>query len=139
MFLAVQGTSVGGFQMPEDYAQMLRRQLGYSDVGGAVDADAGPVGDVVPMPASELLLTEVSAYGDLHFQIIGPIPHDFLKSVGITLPTAYGFRVAREFNLGNPGSSLPAFLRRRRRRGWRCGWRSMDSACRLRHFLERCA
>ena len=34
MFLAVQGQSVAGYDMPDDYAQELRKQLGYRDVGG---------------------------------------------------------------------------------------------------------
>ena len=110
MFLAVQGKSVGGSQMPEDYAQQLRWELGYRDVGAAADLAKDPEGAAVPMPDTELLLTEISRYGDLQFQIVGPIPHDFLKSVGITLPNAYGFRVEREFTLGDPGSSLSAFL-----------------------------
>ena len=34
MFLSVQGQSVAGIDMPDDYAQELRKQLGYRDVGG---------------------------------------------------------------------------------------------------------
>ena len=81
MFLSVQGQSVGGVAMPDDYAQELRKQLGYRDVGG--DGHKGE--EEVPEQAVEFELTEVDAYGNLGFSIEGPVPKDFLADFGITM------------------------------------------------------
>lgn len=95
MFLAVQGKSVGGADMPPDYAQDLRKQLGYRDVGGTPGASEGGEID----EATELWLTEIRDLGNLDFQIDGPMPTEFLRAVGVTLPSSYGFSVVREFSL----------------------------------------
>ena len=104
MFLAVQGKSIGGFEMPPDYAQDLRKQLGYRDVGDADDAD------YLDADVSELWLMEVREFGNLDFQIRGDVPQAFLRSVGVSLPSSYGFSVAREFSLGDIDKNLPKFL-----------------------------
>lgn len=104
MFLAVQGKSVGGFEMPPDYAQDLRQQLGYRDVGDADDPD------FVDSDATELWLMEVREFGNLDFQIRGDVPQALLRSVGVSLPSSYGFSVAREFSLGDIDKNLPQFL-----------------------------
>jgi superfamily II DNA or RNA helicase len=106
VFLAVQGKSIGGQEMPSDYAQDLRRQLGYRDVGGAVAEGPGDEAEI----GSELWLTAVREYGHLDFQIHGEVPHAFLRSVGIALPNNYGFSVAREFSLVSAQTSLAKFL-----------------------------
>jgi superfamily II DNA or RNA helicase len=106
VFLAVQGKSIGGQEMPSDYAQDLRRQLGYRDVGGAVAEGPGDEAEI----GSELWLTAVREYGHLDFQIHGEVPHAFLRSVGIALPNHYGFSVAREFSLVSAQTSLAKFL-----------------------------
>lgn len=106
MFLAVQGKSMGGHEMPPDYAQDLRKQLGYRDVGGVASTEAG----AEPELATELWLMEVRAFGNLDFQIHGAVPQDFLRSVGVTLPNSYGFSVEREFSLGDANSNLAKFL-----------------------------
>ncbi|MGC6424354.1 MAG: SNF2-related protein [Lentimonas sp.] len=105
-FLAVQGKSVGNFEMPSDYAQDLRRQLGYRDVGGA-SADDGNGGTET---LTELWLNEVREFGNLDFEIHGEVPHDFLRSVGVSLPNNYGFSVAREFSLGDIDKNFTDFL-----------------------------
>jgi non-specific serine/threonine protein kinase len=106
VFLAVQGKSMGGHEMPPDYAQDLRKQLGYRDVGGVASvADSADT-----EPSTELWLTEVREFGHLDFQIHGAVPHEFLRSVGVTLPNSYGFSVAREFSLGATDASLAKFL-----------------------------
>jgi hypothetical protein len=106
MFLSVQGISVGGYEMPDDYAQELRKQLGYRDVGGG-----GHKGEIeVAEAAVEFLLTEVDSYGGLGFTIEGPVPKGFLASFGILLVSSYGFRISREFTLTNPEQKLEAFL-----------------------------
>ena len=106
MFLSVQGISVGGYAMPDDYAQELRKQLGYRDVGGG-----GHKGEIeVAEAAVEFLLTEVDSYGGLGFTIEGPVPKGFLASFGILLVSSYGFRISREFTLTNPEQKLEAFL-----------------------------
>jgi len=108
MFLCVQGTSMGGLTMPDDYAQELRKQLGYRDVGGS-----GHKGEVeVPEQAVEFLLFEVDNYGNLGFSIEGPVPKDFLASFGIVLASSYGFRLSREFVLANPEAKLGKFLKK---------------------------
>jgi len=106
MFLCVQGVSVGGLAMPDDYAQELRKQLGYRDVGG--DGHKGEV--EVPEQAVEFQLTEVDQYGTLGFSIEGPVPKGFLSSCGIVLASSYGFRLSREFVLTNPEEKLSNFL-----------------------------
>ena len=106
VFLAVQGKSMGGHEMPSDYAQDLRKLLGYRDVGG-VAADADSAEDE---SSTELWLMEVREYGHLDFQINGAVPNAFLRSVGITLPNSYGFSVAREFSLGDAETTLAKFL-----------------------------
>lgn len=107
MFLSVQGLSVGGYAMPDDYAQELRKQLGYRDVGGS-----GHKGEAqVPEQVVEFLLTEVDALGGLGFTIEGVVPKSFLSSFGIILDSSYGFRLSREFTLVNPEQKLARFLR----------------------------
>ena len=65
VFLAVQGKSMGGHEMPSDYAQDLCKLLGYRDVGGvAADADSAEAES-----STELWVTEVREYGHLDFQI----------------------------------------------------------------------
>ncbi len=106
MFLSVQGMSVGGYAMPDDYAQELRKQLGYRDVGGS-----GHKGEVeVPEQTVELLLTEVHKNGGLGFTIEGAVPKTFLSQFGIQLSSSYGFRLSREFTLDDPEKSLGEFL-----------------------------
>ncbi|MGJ8653987.1 MAG: SNF2-related protein [Opitutaceae bacterium] len=112
MYLAVQGKSVGSFEMPDDYAQDLRQQLGYRDVGGDT-ADGG--GDV--FEDTELWLMEVRDYGNLDFQIRGEVPQDFLREVGVTLPSSYGFSVAREFSLGDVSKTFAQFLEKAKAAG----------------------
>lgn len=108
MFLSVQGQTVGGYAMPDDYAQELRKQLGYRDVGGG-----GHKGEVeAPEAAVEFLLSEVDAYGGLGFTIEGPVPKGFLSSFGIVLASSYGFRLSREFTLTNPEQKLGDFLKK---------------------------
>jgi non-specific serine/threonine protein kinase len=108
MFLSVQGQTVGGYAMPDDYAQELRKQLGYRDVGGG-----GHHGEVeAPEAAVEFFLTEVDAYGGLGFTIEGPVPKGFLSSFGIALASTYGFRLSREFTLTNPEKKLGDFLKK---------------------------
>ncbi|MGZ0709067.1 DEAD/DEAH box helicase [Coraliomargarita sp. W4R53] len=106
MFLSVQGVSVGGQSMPDDYAQELRKQLGYRDVGG--DGHQGEV--EVPQPAVEFQLMEVDNNGNLGFGIEGSVPKDFLSSFGIVLASSYGFRLSREFVLNDPEEQLVRFL-----------------------------
>ena len=108
MFLSVQGISVGGYEMPDDYAQELRKQLGYRDVGG--DGHKGEV--EVPESAVEFMLTEVDSLGGLGFTIEGSVPTSFLNSFGIQLVSAYGFRLSREFTLSSPEQKLEPFLRK---------------------------
>ena len=108
MFLSVQGQSVAGVDMPDDYAQELRKQLGYRDVGG--DGHKGE--EEVPEQTVEFELTEVDAYGNLGFSIEGPVPKDFLADFGITMSASYGFRLSREFSLVNPGAKLESFLKK---------------------------
>ncbi len=106
MFLSVQGQSVGGYAMPDDYAQELRKQLGYRDVGGS-----GHKGEVEVVPQNvEFHLTEVSGYGNLGFSIEGVVPKGFLNDFGITLDSSYGFRLSREFVLTHPEKKLEDFL-----------------------------
>ncbi len=106
MFLSVQGLSVGGYAMPDDYAQELRKQLGYRDVGGS-----GHKGEIeVPEPDVEFLLVEVDSSGRLGFTIEGPVPKAFLKSFGVHLDNSYGFRLSREFTLDDPEHKLSEFL-----------------------------
>ena len=106
MFLAVQGQSVAGYDMPDDYAQELRKQLGYSDVGGI-----GHAGEMqLEESATDFLLTDVDAQGGLSFTIEGTVPQSFLNSFGITLESTYGFRLSREFTLSNPEDYLIRFL-----------------------------
>jgi non-specific serine/threonine protein kinase len=106
MFLSVQGQSVGGYDMPDDYAQELRKQLGYRDVGGS-----GHNGEIeVAEQAGEFYLTEVNSNGGLCFTIEGSVPKAFLSSFGITLASSYGFRVSREFVLSEPDGRLESFL-----------------------------
>jgi hypothetical protein len=108
MFLSVQGQSVSGVDMPDDYAQELRKQLGYRDVGG--DGHKGE--EEVPEQAVEFELTEVDTYGNLGFSIEGPVPKDFLADFGITMSASYGFRLSREFSLVNPEAKLESFLKK---------------------------
>ena len=108
MFLSVQGQSVGGVDMPDDYARDLRKQLGYRDVGG--DGHNGE--EEVPEQTVEFELNEVDAYGNLGFSIEGPVPKDFLADFGITMSASYGFRLSREFSLVNPGAKLESFLKK---------------------------
>jgi cytochrome c-type biogenesis protein CcmE len=106
MFLSVQGQSMGGYEMPDDYAQELRKQLGYRDVGGS-----GHKGEVEVAPQDvEFLLTEVSSDGNLGFSIEGVVPKGFLDDFGITLDSSYGFRLSREFVLTHPEKRLEEFL-----------------------------
>ena len=107
MFLAVQGQSVAGYDMPDDYAQELRKQLGYSDVGGAGHIGEEQVEELV----TEFLLTDVDIHGGLSFTIEGTVPQSFLNSFGITLDSSYGFRLSREFILFKPEDDFIRFLR----------------------------
>ncbi|HAV14504.1 MAG TPA: hypothetical protein DCX06_13590 [Opitutae bacterium] len=106
VFLAVQGKSVGNFEMPPDYAQDLRAQLGYRDVGGESDA----YGEGEELDATELWLAEVREFGNLDFEIRGDVPQQFLRAVGVSLPSSYGFSVAREFSLGEVDKNFANFL-----------------------------
>lgn len=107
MFLAVQGQSVGGFQMPPDYARELRQGLGYGDV--AQDGDAAALPEATK-PVTTLVLSEVNSFGNLRFTIKGPVPSEFLRSEGITLPNSYGFHGTREFTMGDADHALEPFL-----------------------------
>lgn len=105
-FLAVQGKSAGGYSMPDDYAQELRRQLGYRDVGGAGhEAD-----DALEAETTTIVLTEIEKDGQLSFFAEGRLPGDFLRSFGIDLEGDYGFVYSREFTLKDPGEQLRPFL-----------------------------
>ena len=141
VFLAVQGKSMGGHAMPSDYAQDLRRQLGYRDVGG--DPGEGP--DRAEPPPSELWLMEVREYGRLDFHIEGSVPQAFLRSVGIALPKSYGFMVARDFSVDVAQISLPKFLAQAQAQqipvlihveGEQRCLRFSDAACRMRQVLD---
>ncbi|MDQ8195139.1 DEAD/DEAH box helicase [Coraliomargarita sp. SDUM461004] len=113
MFLSVQGVSVGGQSMPDDYAQELRKQLGYRDVGGE-----GHQGEAeAPQQAIEFLLMELDNNGNMGFSIEGPVPSDFLSSFGIVLASSYGFRLSREFVLSHPEQTLARFLEEAERAG----------------------
>lgn len=113
MFLALQGKSVGGFKMPEDYAQELRKGLGYAADGTREDAL-----ETAEPRKTELFIDDLGSYGSIHFLILGPTPEEFLRSVGVTMPNAgYGFRGQREFWLGDVGRSLPKFLRKAKKAG----------------------
>lgn len=107
MFLAVQGQSVAGYDMPDDYAQELRKQLGYRDVGGVGHAGEEQIED----SATEFLLTDVDIQGGLSFTIEGAVPESFLASFDIILDSSYGFRLSREFTLSNPEDDFVRFLR----------------------------
>ncbi|MGJ8639912.1 MAG: SNF2-related protein [Opitutaceae bacterium] len=106
VLLAVQGKSVGNFEMPSDYAQDLRKQLGYRDVGGG----SGEYGADEDFEATELWLMEVREFGNLDFQISGEVPQEFLRSVGVSLPSNYGFSVAREFSLADIEKNFADFI-----------------------------
>ena len=108
MFLAVQGKSVGGADMPPDYAQDLRKQLGYRDVGGTPGTSEHDEDGEEEL--TELWLTEIRELGNLDFQIQGTMPADFLRVVGVTLPSSYGFSVVREFSLNVGEVDLADFL-----------------------------
>ncbi|TVP79856.1 MAG: DEAD/DEAH box helicase [Puniceicoccaceae bacterium] len=105
-FLAIQGKSAGGYSMPEDYAQELRRQLGYRDVGGGGHEADGFLDD----EQTFLVLTEIDRDGQLSFMAEGPLPQDFLGSFGIHLDSHYGFSHGRDFILARPREQLKRFL-----------------------------
>ncbi len=109
VFLATQQKSVGGFQMPEDYVQELRAGLGYAE-GEVLERDTPR--EPVARPETTLLLSEVNSYGNLRFEIKGPVPHQFLRSVGITLSNDFGIYGARDFMMGNPDVALKSFVRK---------------------------
>ena len=106
MFLAVQGESVGGYSMPDDYAQELRKQLGYRDVGGSGHSGAE---DEVEQPV-EFILNESDGFDRFGFTISGPLPHEFLGQFGVTLGGSYGFKLDRSFSLQNSDKQLKQFL-----------------------------
>ncbi|WP_269522517.1 DEAD/DEAH box helicase [Coraliomargarita parva] len=135
MFLAVQGKGVGGFQMPVDYAQALREQLGYTDVG---TRPTGPA--EVEKPATELQVLELYSYGGIRFRINGPVPQAFLRSVGVVLPgNAYGFSVQREFFLGDVVRALPKFLRKAKQAGIAVTLRESGGKLNLRMATRACS
>lgn len=105
MFLAVQGKSVGEIQMPVDYVQGLRAQLGY-----AVEPQHSEELELAERK-TELLVDDVSRYGSMRFLVRGPTPIDFMHSVGVHMPnSSYGYHAQREFYLGEVGRALPGFL-----------------------------
>lgn len=106
MFLAVQGESVGGYSMPDDYAQELRKQLGYRDVGGSGHADT----DFEVESSIEFILSESDGFDRFGFTIRGPLPHDFLSRFGVTLGGSYGFKLDRSFSLQHSDKQLKKFL-----------------------------
>lgn len=113
-FLAVQGKSAGGYSMPDDYAQELRRQLGYRDVGGA-----GHEGDdALDEERTTIVLREIERDGQLSFFAEGRLPGDFLRSFGIDLEGDYGFVYSREFTLEDPGGQLRPFLEKAKAAGY---------------------
>jgi len=118
VFLAVQGRRVGGLDMPGDYARTLRAQLGYRDVADASQSEDGMGTEgSAPARSTELILADITDGGSLRFEIEGPIPSDFLRSVGITLPNDFGFYGMRAFHLGDPERELEAFARGAEARG----------------------
>ena len=108
VFLAVQGKSLGNAQLPEDYAKELRSGLGYPDE----IPDQPAVFEEMARPKTTLQLTEFNTYGSLTFRIKGPVPRDFLYSVGVTLPSDFGYYDAREFRFGSSAHGLKSFFRK---------------------------
>ncbi|MGB0418403.1 MAG: DEAD/DEAH box helicase [Opitutales bacterium] len=114
IFLAVQGKSPGGFEMPPDYAQDLRKLLGYKDVGDSLGVEE-PCED----HSTELCLVEVCEYGVLDFQVEGALPVDFLREMGINVSGDYGFSVAKEFTLNAGTVDFADFILNAEARGIR--------------------
>ena len=114
MFLAVQGKSAGGYAMPDDYAQELRRQLEYRDVGGAGHA----ADDASDADKTTIVLTEIEPDGELSFFVDGRLPADFLRSFGVDLEGNYGFSYSRDFTLEEPGEQLRPFLEKAKAAGY---------------------
>lgn len=114
MFLAVQGKSAGGYAMPDDYAQELRRQLEYRDVGGGGhEAD-----DPLDSERTTIVLTDIERGGELSFFVDGCLPADFLRAFGVELEGNYGFSYQRDFILDEPGEQLKPFLERAKAAGY---------------------
>jgi superfamily II DNA or RNA helicase len=108
LFLAIQGKSPGGYEMPTDYAQQLREQLlGTNDPSQSEHAEADAETD------SQFILQSISAYGHLSFAIEGTIPQAFLRECKIDLQDGrYGYTVSREFSLNQPDKTLKSFLKK---------------------------
>jgi superfamily II DNA or RNA helicase len=133
MFLAVQGKSAGGYAMPDDYAQELRRQLGYRDVGGeGHEAEAE-----LDAEETTIILTEIERDGQLSFFAEGRLPGDFLQSFGIGLESNYGFSYSREFSLDEPEKQLRPFLEKAEAAGYSVISVLDDGPCRL-NLQDRC-
>ncbi|NBB79543.1 MAG: DEAD/DEAH box helicase family protein [Verrucomicrobia bacterium] len=114
MFLAVQGKSAGGYAMPDDYAQELRRQLEYRDVGG----EGHEADDPLDAEKTTIVLTEIERDGQLGFFVDGRLPGDFLRSFGVDLEGNYGFSYSRDFALEDPGEQLRPFLEKAKSAGY---------------------
>jgi superfamily II DNA or RNA helicase len=133
IFLAVQGKSPGGSEMPADYAQELRKLLGYNDVG-ASDA----VEDACQEQPAELCLVEVREYGVLDFQVDGAVPIDFLREMGINISGDYGFSVAKEFTLNTGTVDFAEFIVCAENRGIRLTVQIEGETCALKFRKTLC-
>ncbi len=111
---ALHGFQAGSQQMPEDYLQELRSGLGLNS-GGEITAgeDAGKGRHA----ATIFKVTDSGSYGGMHLRVVGPVPHDFLRSVGLHLPHSYGRAQSRELFMGEVGRSLKPFLAKAKRAG----------------------
>lgn len=114
VFSAMHGFRAGATEVPEDYLAELRRGLGLKRAGGLPDA-ADPQGS--HRVATTMKVVEFGNYGGMRLRILGPVPHDFLESVGLHLPNSYGGGHSRELFVGDLARSLKRFLSKAKKAG----------------------
>lgn len=109
VFSAMHGFQTGAQEVPEDYLSELRDGLGLTRAGGLPDSVPSGEND---RAGTILKVAEFGSYGGLRLRIVGPVPHDFLKSVGLHLPSSYGEAQGRKLFLGDLSRLLKPFLRK---------------------------
>jgi hypothetical protein len=114
VFGAIHGFKVGAQELPEDYVAELRRGLGLKGDGSLAATDAGAQSDGAN---TVLKVQEFGSYGGLRIRVVGPVPHEFLESVGVQQPNSEAIGLSREFFLGNLPRLLKPFLKQAKRAG----------------------
>lgn len=133
VFAVLHGDRGGVRDLPEDYVQELRQGLGLG-VG-----EHPPGSPEAALEVTTFKVIDISAYGGLHFRVVGPMPPAFFESMGGLQPLGLGgLGLEREYFLGDLAHHLKPFLQKAARAGIELRYRSCGGEVALKWSARPC-